>query len=399
MPTPSTLDRRGISASPWVLMIAATAITVVLLGATALAHRSSGAGDWPGYDDMMAGLSASPWARWRWIAGDLSEVTFYKHEWASAGLLLGAAVGHLASRGGHRWQGFSICYGSGLWPWVVSSSLLGMLLSHALWGWSLGTGTWQPTFVAAVSLPAAMVLLFGRGWKIAVNGAVLGAVLVTPSCLLLVNYVCTPLQLPAVVGNVLGMALASAAAFFLCRRIPWLVSPPAPQRKLPVPSAPVVTQRYGITWTVRRVLADFSEAPFFGNEWASIGLLAGVFLAYALNPLAPAYGSGLLLPLIAGQALASLVGVILWRRQWMSHGWYPTYVPLVSVVPAAVLTHGGGMAVVISSAVLGALIAPPLARALSSRLPNHVHPYLGNVLSMAVSTLLVVPSLGLVFRG
>ncbi|PMV54338.1 hypothetical protein C1X20_29985, partial [Pseudomonas sp. FW305-3-2-15-C-LB3] len=151
---------------------------------------------------------------------------------------------------------------------------------------------------------------------------------------------------------------------------------------------------YGIAWSLRRVLADFSEAPFFGNELASLGLLAGVLVAYALNPISPAYGSGLVLPLIAAQALTSALGVAIWRKQWKKRGWYPTYVPLVSVVPAAVLTHGGSWTVIGSSALLGALIAPPLACAIAGRLPAHFHPYIGNVTSMALSTLMIVPLVG-----
>ena len=75
-------------------------------------------------------------------------------------------------------------------------------------------------------------------------------------------------------------------------------------------------------------------------------------------------------------------------------GWYPTYVPLVSVVPAAVLTYGGGFTVMIASALLGALIAPPLACAIAQRLPKYLHPFIGNVLSMAISTLVILPAIG-----
>jgi len=178
-----------------------------------------------------------------------------------------------------------------------------------------------------------------------------------------------------------------------CSPLPVLVNRPsesAPERAQPsARKAP----DYGLLWTVRRVLADFSEAPFFGNEWASLVLLVGVLLAYGLNPLSPAYGSGLVLHLVAGQALTSLLGVTMWRHQWKKRGWYPTYVPLVSVVPAAVLTCGGSATVVIISAFLGALMAPPLACAIAQRLPTYVHPYIGNVLSMAISTLLIVPAL------
>ncbi|MCU1726700.1 hypothetical protein NTD86_06840 [Pseudomonas sp. 7P_10.2_Bac1] len=373
------------------LLIALTLATAVLIAGLSRLHAVSAPDYWPGYGDMM-GNWPSPLAWLRWIIGDISEVTFYKHEFASLGLLLGGALGYWASRYAKTWQGFSICYGSGLWPWLVTSSLLGLVLSNVLWGWTLTAETWQPTFAAFVSLPAAMVLMFGAGWKVALNGAILGALLVTPSCLLIVNFVCLPLGLPVVVGNVLGMALGSVVAFGLCRCVPVLVS--SEIEKTVEKPEDVPTPNYGVTWTLRRVLADFSEAPFLGNEWASLGMLGGVLLAYALNPLSPAYGSGLLPHLVAAQSLTSLLGVIIWRGQWRKRGWYPTYVPLVSVVPAAVLTYGGSAAVMVTSALLGALIAPPLACAISQRLPSYMHAYIGNVLSMAISTLLIVPVIG-----
>lgn len=133
--------------------------------AASLAH-----GQWLDYAQRVATLD-EPLSRLRWIVGDISEVAFYKHELPALGLLLGACLAHWAQVRGYRWQGFAICYGSGLWPWVFTSSLLGLLLSHALWGWTLASGIWQPTFVAFVSLPAAMVLLFGAGWRVTITGA------------------------------------------------------------------------------------------------------------------------------------------------------------------------------------------------------------------------------------
>ena len=383
----------GSAARTLIMLIGATLVVGGAVAWLSLSYTTPGSAYWPGYSDMMASMH-SPLARLRWVLGDISEVAFYKHEFASLGLLLGGALGYWASRYARAWQGFSISYGSGLWPWLVTSSLLGLLLSNALWGWTLTADTWQPTFAAFVSLPAAMVLLFGGGWKVTLNGALLGALLVTPSCLLIVNYLCVPLGLPVVIGNVLGMALGSVVAFVLCRLLPALVTSKQEQPPVDVVPVPGKVPDYGVIWTVRRVLADFSEAPFYGNEWASLGMLAGVFLAYVLNPLGPAYGSGLLLHMVAAQVLASLLGVIVWRQQWRNRGWYPTYVPLVSVVPAAVLTYGGSPTVMIASALLGALIAPPLACAIAQRLPKYMHPYIGNVLSMAVSTLLIVPAVG-----
>ena len=371
----------------WPMLIFACLLVVL---AASLAH-----GQWPDYAFMVATLD-QPLSRLRWIVGDISEVAFYKHELPALGLLSGACLAHWAQLRGYSWLGFAICYGSGLWPWVFTSSLLGLLLSHALWGWTLGSGTWQPTFVAFVSLPAAMVLLFGAGWRVTITGALLGALLVTPASLLIVNYLCYPLQLPTVVGNVSGMAVASVVAFMLCKRFPsWVRRCHEPTLVEPAVNQP----DYGVVWTLRRVLADFSEAPFLGNELASLGLLLGVLLAYLLAPAAPSYGSMLVMEIVAGQALASFVGVVFWREQWRARGWYPTYIPIVSIVPAAVLTLGGSWQVVVSSAVLGALVAPPLAVAITQRLPDYVHGYIGNVVSMAISTLAIVPLIGLLVGG
>jgi hypothetical protein len=373
------------------------AVILLMLGALSLVFWLSfmSLASWPDYGHMVANLP-EPTSWLRWVVGDISEVAFYKHEFASIGLLAGAYLAYRANETGKAWQGFPICYGSGLWPWVVASSLLGLLLSNLLWGWTVTATAWQPTFAAFVSLPAAMVLMFGGGWKVAINGAVMGALLVTPACLLLVNYVCNPLGLPVVIGNVSGMAVASVVAFLLCRYVPSLVSSLASMKPSETPSRPTPSRApdYGVVWSLRRVLADFSEAPFFGNEWASLGLISGALLAYALNPMSPVYGSGLLPQLIGAQALTSALGVMIWRRQWMLRGWYPTYIPLVSVVPAAVLTYGGSWQVIASSALLGALVAPPLACAIAKRLPADMHGFIANVLSMAISTLLIIPLIG-----
>ncbi len=383
-----------------------TAIIWLMLGMALLViwlsftYRSSWSAHWPDYSHMLSSLS-EPSAWLRWVLGDISEVAFYKHEFASIGLLAGAYLAYWANRTGRAWQGFTICYGSGLWPWLVTSSLLGLLLSNLLWGWTVTATRWQPTFAAFVSLPAAMVLIFGGGWKVAINGAIMGALFVTPLCLLIVNYICNPLGLPAVIGNVTGMAVASIGAFLLCRCLPNLMKSDRTEQSSTPPPSPAIakTPDYGVVWTLRRVLADFSEAPFFGNEWASLGLIAGVLLAYTLNPTSPVYGTGLLPHLLAAQALTSALGVLIWRRQWILRGWYPTYVPLVSVVPAAILTHGSSWAVIVSSALLGALIAPPLACAIAKRLPPDMHGFIGNVLSMAISTLLIVPFIGLLIAN
>lgn len=376
------------------LLVAAAGVALLAVTVWSGLFRG-GAEAWPDYAHLLANVGT--WAgRWRWVLGDASEVTFYKHEFASLGLLAGAALAHWANRNGKRWQGFAICYGSRQWPWVAGASMGGLLLANMVFGFVLDTGQWQPTFVAAVSVPAAVVLLFGGRWETAIAGAVAGALLVTPMAVLLLHGVCVPLGLPGVVANVLAMALASGVVFQLVRLRGWR---PATAPATADCSAAAAPARHGLVWGLRRTLADFSEAPFFGNELASAGLIGGVLLAAWLQPAGPFYGTGWLLPLLLGQALASAVGVWVWRDRWIQRGWYPTYIPIVSVVPACILTHGPGMGVVVLSALLAALITPPLAAGISDRLPAHLHPYIGNLLSMAIGVLGIVPLVGWLLRS
>lgn len=344
---------------------------------------------WPSYEDMMHNLDY-PAALWRWVVGDLSEVLFYKHEFASMGLLGGAALACWAARSGKRWQGFALARGSGLWPWLALSSLLGVLLGNLLWSWALSPVHWQPTFVAFASLPAAAVLRYGVGWRVAWCGAIGAALLVTPLSMLAVHWLSAPLGWPRIVGQAAGMVAGCLLAMELFRRFPLLVlARPLPARA--ALAAPALRQDY--RWVLRRALADFSEAPAFGNEWASAGLILGVLLAWLLNPLAPAYGSGVLLELVCAQALAALLGVLRWRREWARSGWYPTYVPLVSVVPSAILLLGGEPWVMLGSAVLGALLTPPMAANLRCRLPAQVPDCVADLLAMILGVLLILPPL------
>lgn len=73
------------------IMAAALAIVFFSIWMT-LSYTDSNTGHWPSYGDMMAALP-SPMSWLRWVLGDITEVAFYKHELASFGLLLGAALG------------------------------------------------------------------------------------------------------------------------------------------------------------------------------------------------------------------------------------------------------------------------------------------------------------------
>jgi hypothetical protein len=334
----------------------------------------------------------------RWFLGDMSEPLFYKSELASLGLLAGAGLAWWAGRRNRKWAGAPLSYGSGLWPWVLAAASLSLLLSNLAFGWLLDAG-WQPTFVPFVSVAPAMVLVYGGGWRSCLSGAALGALTTTPLALLLIPAVSAPLGLPSVVACVLAMAIGAVLSFLLARKLPWLVPLATTEAKRPPsPAVPDGTRRglgRDAFWAARRVLCDFSEAPFFANELASVGLVLGVAAAFVLNPGLPANGSGLLPQILFAQALTSAIGVVLWRGWFRGGGGAATYASVVSVAPAAVFATDGSWTGIIGGAVLGAVLAPPVARAVAARLPHDFHPIIGNVTAMAFATAVSLPVLGL----
>lgn len=332
-------------------------------------------------------------ARVQWALGDMTEPQFYKSWIASLGLLGGAAFGWWAGRRGKRWAGMPIAYGSGLWPWILGSASLSLILSNLLYGWRLSAG-WQPTFVPFVCTATAVVLIYGKGWPVLFTGALLGALTTTPVAMLLIDHLTAPLRLPAVVANTAAMSIGTAISFIGCRYLPWMRLPAAVDAQAQAPALTTIAGPLSTTkdagWAIRRIIADFTETQFYANEFASIGVIVGVVATFMLNPLFPAYGSGLLPHVLFAQALTSAVGVVVWRRLYRGGGWAPTYISVVSVAPATVLAFNGSAVSIVVGAVAGALICPVIARPISARLPADFHPFIGNTTSMAITTALVI---------
>lgn len=357
--------------------------------ASAAAWALTGGPNWEGDRSDLPGLA-------RWVLAATSEAQFYAVGSAGALLLAGGLLGHIAHRRGWYLQGFVQACGTGIWPHVAGAALLSVTLSALLWGATLEGGTWQPLFAPLVSTAPAMVALYGPGRRVFLTAVMSGALLTPPAAIALVTWVCPPLDLPPVVGATAGMALGAAAAFTICPRLPWMPDPWAWRSTRPAPPVPGrLPAKRGPVWVMRRTLADLSEAQFFGNEWASAALIIGALLAHATAPESLAYGSGLFATILCGQFTTALIGVVVWRRRWLTVDFYPTFVPAVSVVPAAVLTYNGALVPTALAVLAGALLAPPTAAAISSRLPARCHPFVGNVAAMSICTALLVPPLSL----
>ncbi|MFI2566616.1 hypothetical protein [Paenarthrobacter sp. NPDC018779] len=419
--TPARPDvKRGTSRIAAGTVVGAFGIAAVIVGFAMVLHLAAQQSPriGPVFSGWAEAVDESPLSALRWLVGDMTEPLFYKSELATTGLMVGALIAWWAGRRRSRWAG-ELSYGTGLWPWVMASAALSLLISNAAFGWMLDDG-WQPTFVPFVCVAPAVVLVHGPGWKTCVTGAVLGAASTTPLAVLLGPLLSDPLGLPSSVANVAAMSVGTAVSFLVIRRLPGLVgTPPDAAREVgKTPGLPAggdtlpadgmleaaakpgtpssfVSFRNEALWAARRVLKDFTETFFLANEVAGIGVIVGVAAAFVLNPALPAYGSHLVPHILCAQAIASAVGVVLWRAWFRNGGWAATYAPVVSVAPAAVLAFNGSWASIIGGALLGALLAPPLARLIASWLPSGFHPVIGNTAAMAVSTAVALPVLGL----
>lgn len=369
---------------------AATGCVAVLTLTVWTFAAGTGGQAWGGDYTDVRGLAS-------WLIASISEPQFYAMSAAGSSMVAGGLVAYLAQRSSRRLAGFKQACGTGIWPPVAGAGLASLVLGTLAWGWTLQPGVWQPLFVPLVAVAPAMVVLYGPALRVCVTAAVSGAVLTPPASILTVDYICKPWHLPLVVGATTGMWAGALVAFWLCRFLPWMPQPGAwrAAHEVDAPAAPG-GPRMSVLWVLRRALADFSEAQFYGNEWASAAMLVGAVIAYVISPSALVYGSGLFLAVLASQILTALAGVLIWRRQWQARGFYPTFVPVVSVAPATVLALGGTLQAIVAGALAGALIAPPLAAMISRRLPHDFHPFIGNVASMTICSAVIVPLLDLV---
>ncbi len=162
-----------------------------------------------------------------------------------------------------------------------------------------------------------------------------------------------------------------------------------------VPSAqkrqkqPKIENTQTFQWSIRRTFADFSEAWFYGNELVGGLVILGVLTDWFVNINHITNGSGLVPDILMGQMIASAVGVFLYRKHFAEEGWYPTFMPLVSIVPGVILMMGGGFWLSLTIAVLAGISAAPVGSYIAKRLPPFVPGAVGFVSGMAVVTILL----------
>jgi hypothetical protein len=350
--------------------------------------------NWLDYNTIVANADSNVFYKFIWYIMNFTEAQFYAGVFASLGLILGGIVAWRLDVKNSKLAGFNVCYGSNMFPWVLASQLLSLFIAIFILKYTslFGNGeyTWLPTFITVVGAPPAIMLLYGPSIKALLTGSILGGIMGFPVAFWISNNIIPVLEVPGVVSNVFTMTITGLIVCCIAKALPWMEKVPAKPLNRPVKSEKeTLEEMEKPLWSVRRVLADFSEAQFYGNEIAGLFVILGVCLDWVLNANHGAYASGAIPAIILSQFVGSAVGVFLYFNKYVEKGWYGTYVPVVSVGPACVLMFGATMPVAITAGILGGIIGPALAEYFCDKLPEDYHPTIGNVTSMGVTTIVV----------
>ncbi len=328
-----------------------------------------------------------------WYIQDFTNAQFYASFLSGLGLILGGWTAHHFRK--LKISGFTIAYIHNIFPWVLGAQLLGLLVSSIyiplLETWNMG---WVPTFIPFVSVPVIVIFVYGPNLHNLLTGSIFAGLISTPMGAFIIKYILDPLGLPAVSANVLTMALVGIIVLETCRYLPWIqkletefyIDPAAYDKKYET-STPIENTD-SVSWFLRRVLSDFTEAQFYGNEWASGLMLVGLILHFILDRQGVFYGNDFIPLLLSASIVGSAIGVFLYHREWKI-GFYATFTPIVTIIPGILLLVNGNIFLTYLSAVIGGIIAPPLAQAINSHIPKGWHPMIGNTLSMSICTALI----------
>jgi len=348
------------------------------------------------YADVVVNADKNVFYKAVWFLMNFTEAEFYAGVFASGLMIVGGIIAWKLNASGSSKAGFNICYGTNMFPWVLASQLLSLGIAIFVLGYmgkfANGEFGWLPTFISVVGAPPAVMLLYGPSMAALLTGSILGGLICFPIGFWMMTAIIPVLGVPGVVGNVATMAITGIIINQVCHIVPWVKKVKYPtyasEAAATVSDEQKLREMSSPAWFIRRVLADFTEAQFYGNEIAGALVIAGVILDAVLTGHA-AYASGAVGAIVLSQFVGAGVGVYLYFNKYYTDGWYATFVPVVSIGPACVLMFGASIPVAVFAGVLGGIIGGPMAEYFVKKLPGHIHPTVGNVTSMAVGTAVV----------
>lgn len=349
--------------------------------------------NWLSYDLIVEQAGDNVFYKFIWFIMNFTEPQFYAGVFASLGVILGGFIAWRLDVKGSSKAGFPVAYGSNVWPWVLASQLISLFIAVFVLNYTrfFNEGySWLPTFISVVGISPAIMLLYGPSLSALLTSSILAGVVSFPIAFWISNHLMPGLEIPGVVANVFTMALTGIFISAICKALPWVRKKEAkPIKRVEKTEKENLEEMESPLWFVRRVLADFSEAQFYGNEIAGAFIIIGALIDWTLNMNHSTGGAGVIPAIILSQLVASGVGVFLYFNKFVEEGWYATYVPVVSVGPACVLMFGASIKVALIAGILGGIIGPALAEYFYNKLPDDYHITIGNVTSMGVTTIIV----------
>lgn len=355
---------------------------------------------WLPYNEIVEGVMENKLLyKIVWIIKDFSEGQFYGGLFAGIGLILGAIIAWQLDIKNSSYAGIRISYGLNIWPWVFASQILTMLISvfilQHLTFLDNDRFTWLPTFLFLVGAPQAVMCTYGPSKRALFTGSILGALLTFPIANWIAIYIMEPLDMPNIVSNYFALASAGTLVMQTCSLLPWME-----KKELKLTNQPSSLDEDEIQdrltrpdWIIRRTLADFTDPLLYGNEIATSFLILGAMIDWFINSKHGFLGSQIFPAVLFSQLLSGGVAVYLYGRKHLEDGWYPTYIPVVSIAPFCVINFGPKLSVILFSSILGGIIGPPFAGLLNRNLPDHLHGYIPNVLAMGITTIFIISTM------
>ncbi len=345
------------------------------------------------YQYWLDQMITSPLMKFYWMVGDMTEPFFFKSLLGGVGLLIGSLLAYQLDKRKSRYRLTPITYGYGkLWPWLFAASFLSLLIVTVLFGniRSEEPG-WVATFIPYVSIAGAVILKYGGNMKSLLTGSILGALFSTPIAMF-IRSICLANGLPGVIGSVSGMWIGGIIVLQTCFYLPWMSLVESAPNSTVIPGEMTIAQLKKASpnrFFIRRLLADYSEPMFVGNEYAGLFLIIGSLLSWSLNPYHVSYGTGLFPGILLAGWLSGAMAIYLYWDRWMEQDFFPSFVGIVSAAPQLVLKFGSSIWIIVFTAVLAAIICPPIAEYVNSRLPKHWHGMIGFTFSMALGTVVI----------
>ena len=352
----------------------------------------------PSYGALKQGLvNKSVISEIIWMIKDFSEGQFFGGLFAGIGVISGGIIGWILDIKKSKYRGSDIVFGLNIFPWILASQIITMVFSvYVLKYLNFIDGStyhWAPTFLLIVGVPQAVLCIFGPSLKNLIVGCLLGAFTTVPMANFIGYSIIDKIGMPVTISNYIALALSILFALQACKMLPFMK-----QERFPIIAENIMDldedEKYkklkDPKFIISKTLTSFTDCLYYGNEWPTIFLIIGAVTDWVINVEHGMVGAKVFPAILFAQLMSGAIGAFLYGYKYIEKGWYPTYVPVVSICPFCVLVFGPTLPVIIFSSIIGGIIGAPFAELLGRNLPEHIHGVIPNVLAMAITTMSVI---------